>query len=146
MSDTTFVKAEKDEQMAGGYIPRQLSEQLNLIALFHETTRSEIIRALIVERVASAEKLQDIVIKLAERVYSSWREYRKTMQDQGKIVAFPEYIQGVRKTLEHRKIANIHIEMIIIKSKEIYNAHKTSKPKQSGQTGSNDKTGTGTGI
>ncbi len=124
MSQAPF---KREECLAGGYIPRQLADQLALLAMFHNTSRSEIIRTLITERVENDKQVPDIIKALAKRLISSWEEMRE--KNRLRAPTFAEFCRNAQSILDHKKISTVHSQMILIKAKEIYDKNYSTQNK-----------------
>jgi predicted DNA-binding protein len=120
-----FFEKDKDVELAGGYIPRHLSEELNLLALHLNTTKSEIIRQLIIEKLNDTD-IEEITSALAKRMVDSFRAHRK---ETGEELKFTDYCKQTRQNFANKKIATIHVDRILLKAKELYYANKSAKVK-----------------
>ena len=101
----------KDASLLGAYVPRQLVDYIHLLALYYNTTSSDVIRTTIRERLENEEPEDSIVRILASRAYREWQrrldERRKQpgWQSQDNLrKRFSEYEQEMKQTLLKRKI------------------------------------------
>lgn len=106
-------------------MPRELSDELALLALYHTTTRSEIFRSLVTEYIEKNAPTLTMVQEISNRLLNNWIRKKKV----GKAVTFTKYCNEITEELERKKISHVHIQMIINKIKGTYDANKTTKNK-----------------
>ena len=101
----------RDASLVGAYVPRQLADYVRLLALYYNTTSSEIIRATIRERLENEEPEDSIIRILASRAYREWQrrldEKRRQpgWQSQDDLrKRFGEFEEEMKQTLFKRKI------------------------------------------
>lgn len=95
--------------MAGGYIPRPVSDHLSLLALHRGMSRANVIELLVVDYL-SDKPIEDLINSLAHKIFESWRtqKVRKTA------VTFASYLdKEVKSRLRRRRIAEDHITKIL---------------------------------
>lgn len=114
----------EDEQLVGSYVSRQVSEDLSLLAVYSNTSRSEIIRSLITTRLAS-ENVNQMILALAERIFRSWQQY---VIDRGEAALnFTQYRHHTREELRTKKISSVYIERIMRKAKELHETDRKAE-------------------
>ena len=101
----------RDASLVGAYVPRQLADYVRLLALYYNTTSSDIIRATIRERLENEEPEDSIIRILASRAYREWQrrldEKRRQpgWQSQDDLrKRFGEFEEEMKQTLFKRKI------------------------------------------
>lgn len=117
----------KDASLVGAYVPRQLADYIRLLALYYNTTSSDIIRATIRERLENEEPEDSIVRILASRAYREWQRRldekrgQPGWQSQDDLrKRFGEYEQEMKQTLLKRKITLPKIMEVLEKMEQIY--------------------------
>lgn len=105
------VFAKESNKLAGGLIPRQLSDQLAISALFHQTSRSEIIRSLLAAKLKE-DNVQIMITALAQRMVDKWNGMENKPP-------FTDYCRQSKQALQKRGINSEHSCIIINKAKEL---------------------------
>lgn len=117
----TDVFKREDTYMAGGYIPRQLLDELNLLSLYLNAPKAHIFRELIEKRIAEEDNTLIIHI-LAQRAIKGWGEVQKKKKT--KTISFATYEDEIEQRLTKKNIAPAHIQQIIMEMRKIHAENK----------------------
>jgi len=117
----------KGAGLVGAYVPRQMADYIRLLALYYNTTSSDVIRATIRERVENEEPENSVVRILASRAYREWQQRLDEKKGQSgwqsqddRHKRFTEYEQEIKNTLFKRHITAPKVMEILEKMEQIY--------------------------
>lgn len=98
-------------KLVGGYVPLPVADYLGLLALYHKTTVSNIIREMIQHRIDNEEPEELIINTLANRAYKEWFKRLKAnsrkkdwKSNEDLIARFREFELEVKFRLLKRKV------------------------------------------
>lgn len=98
-------------KLVGGYVPLPVADYLGLLALYHKTTVSNLIREMLQNKIENEEPEEHIINILAKRAYSDWLKRLKENQSKKAwktpediIARFREFEIEVKFRLLKRKI------------------------------------------
>jgi hypothetical protein len=94
----------KDESFTGGFVPRRLADQLGLMAVFHNTTRSALLRNLLEENLMGGNTVVSAIKSIGKRLYKRWLANGEPLN------AFKE---GVVVKLKRKKLSDQFIKDIL---------------------------------
>lgn len=101
----------KDAKMVGGYVPRRLADYVTLLAVFHNTTTSDIFRRMVNYWVEHEEPEDSIIRILANRAYKEWVRRLNKYRGQSKwstpdeiMARFREYEYELKLRLYKRRM------------------------------------------
>jgi len=96
-------------RLVGGYLPQPLAEKLSVLSLFHDDSRSNIIRSLLEKQLQEAPPTAHMLEEIAWRFYKSWCQ----------TIPLSDYLNTVATHLENKKISDGHIIYVIRLIEEI---------------------------
>ena len=112
----------EDGKFVGGYVPRQLVDDIGLYAMYHNTSRSYILQRSLEDFLKKAPASTTMINELAKRAYNEWqRRYKKNRFVDGWLsreeVAqrFEEFKDEAVQRLRKRKVSEDYIVKIIEK-------------------------------
>jgi hypothetical protein len=110
-----------NQKMVGAMVPRPIFDEFSLLALYHNTSKSDLILEMIERRIREDEPVEAIVRILGNRVYQDWE--RRKARNEGKHPQWKNFVlvqkrledfkEEVRMRLRRRKICEHHINAII---------------------------------
>ena len=110
-----------NKRLAGAYVPRQLVNEVDLVALYRNTSRSSLIEEQLTNLVETEQPVDAIIRILANRAFQEWS--KRLNQNKGKHAHWREhdqlirrkndFIQEVMMRLRKRKITEHHVNSII---------------------------------
>lgn len=110
-----------EDQLVGGYVPRQAADLVALLALQRRVSKSQIMRDFIAKVLPSDTKtINSIVNEIALRSVQDFIYQKKSM-------VFSQYRRLLRKRFAYKGISQPYIEMIIRETEKIYDANKKGR-------------------
>lgn len=111
----------KNRRLVGAYVPRPITDELYLVALYRNTSVSHILQEQIEKLVNEQEPVRQLMRILANRAYQEWAKRRKNNEgkhpqwrDKSQIDRRKaEFIEEVRMRLRKRRISEHHINIIV---------------------------------
>lgn len=109
-----------NEILAGGHIPRSVSDHLSLAALSEGVSRANIIKMLIIKYLQ--DKPTNIMMEtLASSAFETWKRKRRKKT----FAMFMSYLEkNVRPSLERRRVSEEHIVQILKKIGDLNATHE----------------------
>lgn len=108
---------DRDEQVIGCHATRQLAEQLGLVALYKNTTRSDIILDLLKTHLLDESYNPTMIRSIAERAYKTWK---KSLDESEAGDLFPDFRSRLVASLNRKKLARKFFNAIVAEVDRLY--------------------------
>lgn len=116
------------ERFVGAYLPQHIVDYLNLLAVYRQSTITNLLIELLGQYADNQEEPVDYLTRiLAQRAYNEWakrlkqNKYNQGWKDQEQVVnQYRKYEDEIRKTLHNRKVPEPWVTEIIQKMENMY--------------------------
>lgn len=95
-------------KFVGGYLPRQIAEYLNLLALYNNSSIQKVLELIVLKWKETEEPESSILETLADRAFMEWLRMKDT-----RILSFEEYKKEIKMMLKKKKVTQEQIEIIL---------------------------------